>query len=424
MKIKPLLKLRSGALQFTVFISALIALLLSGLILYAYTFNYFKEQSKATVDIIQLSDSGINYTLTNEFGTDTIQIKNLDNNDRKVKVQQSNWGIFNKITAIAYHRKKIFKKIALLGGYNDSEEVPTLYLQESYNPLTLVGNTKLQGNIFLPSQGVKAGYIAGQSYYGSQLLYGKSDKSSLTLPKINAQSIATVENYLNDFEHITSENKIEILNKKLHNSFKQKTKYFISNDVIILNNVELIGNIIIKSNTKIIITKSTNLKDIIVIAPEIIIENSVNGTFQAIANKNILLGKNCKLNYPSALLLWDNSKKNVMDKLGDKIIIDQNSQINGIVCYFGGKQNVSNFNPRIVLEEQSRIKGQVFCQGSFELKGTVSGSAYTKEFVANQAGSSFVNHIYNGIIENTTIPQKYGGILFEGNTKIVAKWLY
>ncbi|WP_136667687.1 hypothetical protein [Flavobacterium sp. H122] len=424
MKIKPIQKLRSGALQFTVFISVLIALLLSGLILYAYTFTYFKEQSKATIDIIQLSESGINYILHHDIEFDTLEIEDLEANNRKVKVNLSNWGMFNKVTAIAFHRKKAFKRIALLGGLNDSEMASTLYLAESYNPLTIVGNTKIEGNVFLPSQGVKPGYIGGQSYYGSQLIYGKSSKSDLKLPEINTQSITTIDNYLNDLEPINAEEKNSIPNNQLHNSFKENTKYIISNNDIILNNIELIGNIIVKSARKITISKSTNIKDIILIAPEIVIEDDVKGTFQAIANKGILLGKNCKLNYPSALILWDNPKIAVMDKLEDKIKIDKNSQINGVVCYFNRDQKISNFNPRIILEEESKIKGQVYCQGSFELKGTVSGSVFTKEFVANQAGSTFVNHIYNGIIENNSIPKKYGGLLFEDNPKIIAKWMY
>ncbi len=60
---KLLFKLKSGALQFTVFIAVLIALLLGGLILYAYTFIYMKEQSKGAIENIQFSDTGIYFLL-------------------------------------------------------------------------------------------------------------------------------------------------------------------------------------------------------------------------------------------------------------------------------------------------------------------------------------------------------------------------
>lgn len=418
------LKLRSGALQFTVFIAVLIALLLSGLILYAYTFNYFKEQSKATVNIIQLAETGINYILNQEIGQDTTELENLEFNNTKVKTHLTNWGCFKKATAIASHRKKVFTKIALLGGFNDAETTPTLYLQESYNPLTVVGNTKLKGNIFLPSQGVKSGYIAGESYYGTQLIYGKSEKSGLDLPLLNGQTIEEINSYFNEFQPEKREDIVEFPAKSLTNSFKKSTKHIVSTEAITLNNLKLIGNIIVKSDKKITIAKATILKDILLIAPEIVIEDEVTGTFQAIATRSIYMGEKCQLNYPSALLLWDYSKIELSLKLQDKIIIDEGSQINGFVGYYTPIKEISNFNPRIVLEKEARIKGQVYCKGAFELKGTVSGSVYAKEFVANQAGSTFVNHIYNGIIENETIPQKYGGAIFQDNPKAVMKWLY
>lgn len=418
-------KLRSGALQFTVFISVLIALLLGGLILYAYTFNYFKEQSRATIGIIQLADAGINYALdVKDAPIDTLAITNLENQNQKVKIQIAPWGIFEKAIAITQHRKKKFKKIAIIAGEFESETSPTLYLQESYNPLTLVGNTKIKGNAFLPSQGVKPGYIAGQSYYGTQLIYGKVEKSGLRLPEVNPKTRTYIEDLTNNNQSFEEQNILLAPNKKVINFFKNKTKYLYSTNDIVLNQMEIIGNVIIKSNTKIIVTKATNLRDIILIAPEIEIQDYTAGTFQAIATKKITLGNQCKLNYPSALALWDNPKMSINQDTDNGIFIAKESQIKGVVCYFNDNKNTSDFNAKIILEEKAKIKGQVYCQGSFELKGIVSGAVYAREFVANQAGSMFINHIYNGMIENKNIPQKYGGVLLENSPKMVAKWLY
>ena len=82
------------------------------------------------------------------------------------------------------------------------------------------------------------------------------------------------------------------------------------------------------------------------------------------------------------------------------------------------KQNITK------KEKDAKIKGQVYCNGNFEIKGTVSGSVYTKQFVANQSGSIFMNHIYNATIENQNIPMMYGGILLEQEPKTVLQWLY
>jgi hypothetical protein len=422
-------KLKSGALQFTVFISVLIALLLSGLLLYAYTFGYFKEQSKATIENIQLSDTGINYLLKQfQISSDTISIDLLKKENQTIKVNLSNWGIFEKAFVKTQHRKKIFTKTAFLGTLFDAEESPTLYLQETYNPLTLVGNTKIKGKVFLPSQGVKPGYIAGQSYYGSQLIYGKIEKSGVNLPKLNKDNLAQLLFYIKNYKPTNQADFISLeSNKKVVNSFKQKTKNIYSSQPITLENVKMVGNIIIKSDTLIRIKKTALLKEVLLIAPIIEIEEGTSGTFQAIASNKINVGKNCKLYYPSALALFqDNKNLNaaIENKTDNQIFIDANTQINGCVCYFQTKTFTSDFNTQIVLEEKSRIKGQVYCEGSFEIKGTVSGSVYTKQFIANQAGSVFVNHIYNGTIESENISKLFGGILFEDQPKTIVKWLY
>jgi cytoskeletal protein CcmA (bactofilin family) len=422
-------KLKSGALQFAVFISVLIALLLGGLLLYAYTFGYFKEQSKATIENIQLTDTAINYLLQqSEISSDTISLDLLENNNQTIQVHVSPWGIFQKVFVKAQHRKKIFIKTAFIGTLSDVEESPTLYLQETYNPLTLVGNTKIKGNAFLPSQGVRSGYIAGESYYGSQLIYGKVEKSGVNLPKLNKNNHEQLLFYISSIKPTNQADFISLeSNKKIVNSFKQKTKNVYSTQQIILENIEISGNIIIKSDTLIQVKKTAKLKEAILIAPIIEIEEGTSGAFQAIATNKISVDKNCKLYYPSALVLYqDNQNQNSIsiNTTDNQVFINSNTQINGSVCYFQTKTFTSDFNTQIVLEEDSRIKGQVYCEGSFALKGTVSGSVYTKQFIANQAGSIFVNHIYNGTIENETISKLFGGILFENQPKTVLKWLY
>jgi cytoskeletal protein CcmA (bactofilin family) len=423
------LKLKSGALQFTVFVAVLIALLLSALILYAYTFVYMKEQSKCAIENIQLSEIGIAYLLEQqEFNADTVSVDFQKNENQSIKVNLSGWGIFEKAFVVSQFRKKIFKKTAIIGTLINSEDSPTLFLQETQNPLTIVGKTTIKGNVFLPTQGVKAGYIAGNSYYGSQLIYGSLKNSTTALPKLNSRTIESLSFYLKDYKPLKPEDYINLdSNQRIAVSFKENTKGSYSKNAIVLQNREITGNIIIKSDTLIRVKNTAILKDMILIAPNVEIEDGVVGNFQVIASKRITLGKMCKLNYPSALVLYQDNKTSpslVSSTIFEnKIFIDSGSIIRGSVLYFQTKE-ISDFQTQIVLEKDSRIKGQVFCNGNFELRGTVSGSVYTKQFMANQAGSIFVNHIYDGVIENENIPAVYGGILLENEPKTIMKWLY
>jgi hypothetical protein len=422
-------KLKSGALQFVVFIAVLIALLLSGLMLYAYTFLYMKEQSKGAIDNIQLSDTGIAYLLQQEeINTDTLTLDFVKTENQTLKVQLSQWGIFEKAFARTQFRTKRFEKTALVGSLINSQESPTLFLQETQNPLTVVGNTVIRGIAFLPNQGVKPGYIAGNSYYGSQLIDGPIKKSTLVLPSIKKTVMDMIPFYLNDYKPVLQEDYINLeTHRRIAVSFKGKTKGAFSEDPIVLENREITGNIIIKSDTLIRIKKTVVLKDLILIAPIIEIEDGATGNFQAIASKKITVGKGCQLNYPSALVLFQDNKNNASGvatiPFDNQIFIGSGTLLKGSVCYLQTKET-ADFQTQVVLEKDSRIKGQVYCNGNFDLKGTVSGSVYTKQFVANEAGSIFVNHIYNGTIENETIPTLFGGIVLEAVPKTIVKWLY
>ncbi|WP_406845483.1 hypothetical protein [Flavobacterium soyae] len=425
------LKLKSGALQFTVFIAVLIALLLAGLVLYAYTFIYMKEQSKGAIENIQIADIGMQTLLEQkELNTDTLTIDFIKKENQTIKTHLSQWGVFQKGTTITQFRKKKFTKIAIIGSLIITDKSPTLFLQETHNALTVVGSTKIKGIAYLPTQGVNSGYIAGNSYYGTQLIYGRIEKSTSELPKPEKAFLDAVIFYLKEYKIDRQEDYINLNSAmKITNSFKEKTKGFYSQNAIILENKIISGNIIIKSETAIKVRKTALLNDLILIAPIIEIEDKTIGNFQAIASKKITLGKKCNLSYPSALLLFQDNKNSVADNSNyntlseNQIFIDEGSILRGCVSYIQTKET-SDFQTQIVLEKDSKIKGQVYCNGNFEIKGTVSGSVYTKQFVANQAGSIFMNHVYNATIENETVPAIYGGIILEQEPKTVLKWLY
>jgi len=388
-----------------------------------------KEQSKGAIDNIQLSDTGINYLLQQEeINADTLTLDFVKNENQSLKVQLSQWGIFEKAFTRTQFRKKRFEKTALVGTLINSQESPTLFLQETQNPLTVVGNTVIRGIACLPNQEVKPGYIAGNSYYGSQLIYGSIKKSTLVLPSIKKTVMDMIPFYLNDYKPLHQEDYINLeTHQRIVVSFKEKTKGAFSEDPIVLENREITGNIIIKSDTLIRIKKTVVLKDLILIAPTIEIEDGTTGNFQAIASKRITVGKGCQLNYPSALVLFQDNKSNPSGvstiPFDNQIFIGTGTLLKGSVVYLQTKE-IADFQTQVILEKDTRIKGQVYCNGNFELKGTVSGSVYIKQFVANEAGSIFVNHIYNGTIENETIPTLFGGIVLEAAPKTIVKWLY
>lgn len=423
-------KLHSGALQFTIFIAVIIALLLAGIILLASTHKYFVEQSKAIVDNIQLADTGIEVLLKQELIiSDTLEVPLLDSRENQtINVHLSNWGVFQKAYVKTRHRKKEFIKCSLLGANLKSIDRPAIYLNETHNPLAVVGNTRIEGDAILPEQGIRSGNISGNSYYGTQLIYGKVSKSNPELPKLRYDYKQQLQYYLNQYEPSNSNNFIALGKKnKIVNSFKDPVKGYFSTSPIILENVSIYGNIIIRSTEKIVVKKTANLKDIILVAPIIVIEDYVNGNFQAIADTSIKIGANCLLSYPSALVILEkeNSTSLSPDEFNKKIFVDADSEIKGSICYFKTQNQGRDFKTNIFIGNRSLVKGEIYCEGNLELKDcTVEGTVYTKYFVSNEGHTTFVNHLYNTTINSNKLPEVYGGILFDNQSKSVMKWLY
>ena len=424
-------KLYSGALQFTIFISVIIALLLAGVVLLVYTHNYFLEQSKAIVENIQLSNTGTHFLKNLQYSNaDTISLPVPKTSEfQSVKVNLSQWGIFEKAYVKTIHREKRFIRCSLLGTSLKSGRRPALYLQETFKPMMVVGHTKIKGMSYLPEQGIRPGNISGNSYYGTDLIYGAVQKSKTDLPQLKYDK-KNLSYYLEEYEPLNSEYSIALdPHSKVINSFKEPTKGYFSSQPIVLKNIAIIGNVIIQSTTKITIENTADLKDIILCAPVIEIKDGVRGNFQAIANTTIKVGKNCALSYPSALVMLEKEELQPQtlpyNQFFHKIYIDKNTVFKGSLCYFKTAEKEENSYPvNIYIAEQNDIKGEVYCEGNLELKGNVAGTVYTKQFLANEGGIIFVNHLYNATIISEDLPEAFGGILLEGEPKSVVKWLY
>jgi len=422
-------KFKSGALQFTIFIAVIIALLLAGVVMLVSTHRYFIEQSKSLISNIQFADTGTAALLsTNNVSSDTLSLSLPDGNENQVvNVHLSHWGLFEKAYVKTMHRKNQFIKCSLLGSGINASERPALYLQETFKPLAVIGNTRIEGKAFLPEQGIRPGNINGNSYYGTQLVYGNIEHSKTEMPKLKYDYRKQLFFYLSEYLPQTSNDFIALEgNDRVINSFKDPVKGLFSEKEIVLDNRKIYGNIIIRSATQITVKRTCDLRDVILAAPVIIIEDGVKGNFQAIADTSIKIGRECQLSYPTALILIEKQTPSMSptDEFYNKIFIDKASVVRGSICFFKIKKDDNSFMVNTFIGEQASVKGEIYCEGNLELKGNVVGTVYTNQFVANEGGTIFVNHIYNGRISSTGLPDQFGGILFEDESKTVMKWLY
>jgi cytoskeletal protein CcmA (bactofilin family) len=420
-------KVKAGALQFAIMISAIIAVLLSVFIVLVHSHSLFEKKSDLLIETIQQAEN-VMLAEIHDFSVERDTIFSVIDEERNMYsiLHKSYWGMYGKVYSQTETKGKAFEKMALVSGWQSDVDRTALYLKETNRPLIVVGNTKIQGKTYLPARGIRAGTISGNSYYGSNLVYGTILKSKEMLPKLPQQ----LRNYLASLQRMPLPRDDEYYinlkpGKTYTNSFTAPVKTVFSNGELEVFGVKLIGNIIVRSNTKIKIAASTTLKDVILIAPEIEVEANTKGTFQAIASKQILVGKNCELSYPSSLVML---AKDELEETPDQekkkhIFIDEHTTVKGMVCYLQSETN-NRFEPQILLKENTTLEGFLYCEQQLELLGNVHGSVYTSGFITKQFGSVYQNHIYNGVISSTQLMNEYVGFPFENLDYKVAKWLY
>ncbi len=75
------IKLKAGALQLTLFIVVVIAILLASFLVFSHTHNQFKTQTDFVIEIVKNADKGINFSLNNSINLkDTVSVDLNDEN--------------------------------------------------------------------------------------------------------------------------------------------------------------------------------------------------------------------------------------------------------------------------------------------------------------------------------------------------------
>nr|WP_298924950.1 polymer-forming cytoskeletal protein [uncultured Allomuricauda sp.] len=415
-------KIKAGALQFVLFIGTVIAVLLMTFVLLHKTHSLFDKKTSRTVEVIKNADLGLQYAMQQEMPiNDSVQLNLQLDDGIQVTTIKSYWGIFEKYSTVSQFRKTRFVKTALVGGGME-HDFPALYLKDNNRPMIIAGKSKITGNAYLPKQGIRPGTIGGRFHQFASPVYGNLKNSSATLPALNPKLKNYLKSLLLKETDGFGQNTVRFSRNLKHtNSFESPTQH-IYGDVLRLSGVDLRGNIIVKATQQIIISADCIIKDIVLVAPKITIENGFRGTLQAIASKKIQAGKRVILDYPSALVVERGNATNPKDHGEANISIEEGATVKGIVAYFENSEEGIYF-PQTAVAENASVLGEIYCEKNLELKGDVIGNVTTDAFMAMENGSVYQNHLFNGTINSGLLPFQYAGLLLN-KEKTIAKWLY
>ena len=77
------------------------------------------------------------------------------------------------------------------------------------------------------------------------------------------------------------------------------------------------------------------------------------------------------------------------------------------------------------IEDRVAVKGQVYCEGSLDLRGEVKGSVLTHLFSVKTAAAVNDHFIMDGNIDRPNLPAAFVGPIISADNKkyAIAKWI-
>ncbi len=353
---------------------------------------------------------------------DTITITLFDSPSDRVYMSRKKWGNYFVIKSSANWKNLSFSKQCLVASDINFQEPIALFLQDNGSILSLSGNTILKGTCYLPEKTVRSASIEGQQFIHKKLVSGIIKESPKTFPELDEYLFEYTIDYVEDIENQSDSivNILELDNKVYSNSFFSKTIFLYNDTMNKLANYNLTGNIVLWSTRGIELDSTSQMTDIILIAPSIKIKKGFKGEIQAFAIQSIIVEENCNLYYPSQLcvLQSDKSRYNPADSL--IISIDENSYVKGGILI-----KSAGLTSYIKLENGARAVGQIYCPGLVELKGEIEGTLYCQSFYLGTLKARYYNHLLNTRIDYNGLSKHFGYIdLFKENPhKTIIKWL-
>lgn len=413
-------RIKGSSLFYTLVIATILAILCTALIAFIVFQRSISDLQELQSHLILNTDSGIELLLSGDLGSNQMQdsFDLFDNLEDSVLIVQKQWGALDLNLVTAFKNtdwgRKEFTKIFLSGHKPDSIERSAIYLKAIGESLNVAGKTSIVGDAYLPPKGIVAGYVKTEGFTGKKLIEGQVKKSNRVLPTPKKDFTNWLERQL---KTVSSNQNIP---DSLSSSFSKKTVVF-SGDEIYLDSEFFKGNIVLKASKKIIVGTNCTLENVILIAPNIEIEEGFEGTIQAFASEKLTVSKNVFLDYPSVLGLISSGQVFSSPTLK----IEENAEINGLIIGYQ-KNDQSRFPIRMKFEKESLIHGQVYCSGAVEPYGEIYGNITCGSFRLERKGGTFSNYLFDAKIDASELSKHFlmsSAIRNPNRKKEIMKWL-
>lgn len=390
--------IRSSALYISLIISILILLVCGSMLLIGFTYRMQERKQERIALLQENAASAMLILMQPDFKADTVQRLSLYATEKdSVSLEKKAWGIYELGLAESWINTDTLKKAFLIGA-SLTDSLKVLYLADEDRPMSISGKSLIKGTAYLPKSGIKAAYVESSGYEDKTLVYGRMRDSERDMPAPDAELLKSLEGLF------AVEAEADRLPDTIENSFFNPVKRLhLEKDDVFLSGFKAKGNVIISSDSMLVVDKDCRLDGVILVAPYVKIEDHFIGRLQVIATDSISVGEEVELSYPSALLVM----KNDTAKHQVKIVVGKKSVIEGAL--FAYEKERSLLMPLIQIGAETLVKGEIWSKGYVALSKTsrVNGSVSAIRLMARVASAIYENYLIDVKLDKTALPKYY-----------------
>ncbi|MGN6645740.1 MAG: hypothetical protein ACTHJT_04340 [Cytophaga sp.] len=415
-----MMRVSANALFVVIIISVLCFIITGALINYSFLYKGHIYTDRTKIQLQHNIDAATTLVLhapEKDFMNRTEAVDLFADGQDSVHIKANYWGLFTMFSLETFAPHDTLRRAFLKGRDLPQLCRSAIYLQDRDRPLAVSGITKIKGFCYLPGAGAKKTFVEDDSYHGDTIIFGKVERSSRYMPGVDS----VCYDYLNKLADgvFPAGMVITELSEYVHNSFFNPTAFININGGGYLNRANIQGNVFLYASGPLTIAASCKLKDVIIVAPSVKIENGFKGNLQVIAWDSVVVQPACELTYPSAIVLL---KKKYKDK--PVIRIESGALVEGLLISWQDQDDQKR--TLVTIEKNATLKGQVLTNGMACIKGTVNGNVTAYSFYYESKTTQYDNLLLGATIDYTALSKHFTGGYFlqtTNQTNRVLKWL-
>jgi hypothetical protein len=386
----------------------------------AYYYKVQIQKDHLRERLVLNAQSGIQSLLASKLTLDSAMTTDLYGNGKdSVFIRTTCWGLFEVGYVRAFSHRDSVSRTIMLGTVADSIWSAALYLVDQGRPVTLAGSTLLKGTVYLPEAGPKRGWIEGSNFANEKLVQGQVKKSSNQLPPLDKAFLKQLLRQVDPHPKGTYLTEKEMQVDSIVAPFDRPSLRIHSKGrPLEIGNITLKGNIIISSDTLILVSSSAKLHHVLLSAPVIKFKEGFTGNLQAFATDSIVAGEDCHFTYPSSLSLLEiDSSEN-----RPKILLAKKCTLEGVALVY--VTFIDRSLATFFINKGAEVEGQIYADGQTSLEGGVYGTLVCNKLLLIRPSGIYENHLLDCSIDRTKLsPHFLGSPLFTNTKKGIVSWL-